>query len=110
MNKTEIKDEKKEIKKLEGTGKIEVTGFSGNDGMYGRSYLIFTKDEQVYSLNGFGAKQFEDYEDKLFNRNFDLYYETKTSKTYNKDYIVISKIVAKKKRDVVNFVDEGEDQ
>ena len=81
--------DRKDIKKLVGNGEVKVNGFYRNMGQFGVSYLLFA-DNEVFSLSGFGAKQFDDVSDELLYKTFILKYETKKSKTYGKDYIVVT--------------------
>ena len=94
--------EKKEIKKLTGNGEIVANGFYRNMGQFGVSYLLFA-DNEVFSLSGFAAKQFDDIADDLFGTIFKLKYETKRSKKYGKNYVVIKSVVIKS----VKLVDDG---
>ena len=51
--------DRKDIKKLAGNGEVKVNGFYRNMGQFGVSYLLFA-DNEVFSLSGFAAKQFDD--------------------------------------------------
>ena len=83
--------ERREIKKLTGNGEIVVNGFYRNIGQFGVSYLLFT-DNEVFSLSGFAAKQFDDVADELLYKTFILHYETKKSKNYGKNYAVVKAV------------------
>ena len=86
-----MENERKEIKKLTGNGEIVANGFYRNIGKFGVSFLLFT-DTDVFSLSGFSAKQFDDVADDLLGTTFKVKYETKRSKTYAKNYVVIKSV------------------
>ena len=83
--------DRRDIKKLDGNGEVKVNGFYRNMGQFGVSYLLFT-DNEVFSLSGFAARQFDDVADELLYKTFILRYETKKSKTYGKNYVVIKAV------------------
>ena len=92
--------DRKDIKKLAGNGEVKVNGFYRNMGQFGVSYLLFA-DNEVFSLSGFGAKQFDDVSNELLYKTFILSYETKKSKTYGKNYVVVK---------AVKVIDGGDSQ
>ena len=100
-------NERKEIEKLEGTGMLTVDGFYGNDGAFGRSYLLFSGD-RVFSINGYAARQFAEKEFELLGKTFTLKYTTKHSKKYNKDYIVLTGITVLEDRTTLKIEYESE--
>ena len=92
--------DRKEIEKLEGDGSIELSGFSGNISQYGESYILFPKEDngKVYSISGFAGKQFSEIEEKLKGKDFILYYESRYSDKYDKDYTILTKVRVLKDR------------
>ena len=100
----------KEIVKLEGQGSVKLSGYSRNESQYGASFLLFPMgdSDKVYSISGFAAKQFDEIEDELFGKNFELRYETRHSDKFDKDYIVLTGVKVLKDRNRLNIEYEDE--
>jgi len=94
---TEMNERKEIVKAVNAIGKHAIKGIYANKGsLYGTSYLLFDENGTPISLNGFSARQFTEYLEKvpeLEDMEFRIEIVKKHSPTYNKDYAFIKKIV-----------------
>ena len=91
---------------------IIFTGFCETVSKFGESVLLFDKNGDAYSLNGFAGRQFmeEVLNDRLLNKEFHITLEKKFSNRYQREYYVISEVdVIRTKTEVqkkLKFVEE----
>jgi hypothetical protein len=59
------------------------------------SYNLVMDGNKVMNITGFSARQIEEYEPKLLNKNVEIDIVKKFSKKYMRDYFVVNQIVLK---------------
>ena len=91
---------------------IIFSGFCETVSKFGESVLLFDKNGDAYSLNGFAGRQFleENLDERLLNKEFKMTLEKKFSKTYERDYYIIDEVVVVKTKPEIQkklkFVEE----
>ena len=87
MPKRNENGERKPIQKLD-VGTYQFEGIFPNEkSIYQPSYILFGRDGITYSVSGYLAKQLEEYEDRLFDIEFEITTEKLHDKKFNKDFL-----------------------